>query len=68
MSIILKVFQTSGTAAIAGAVKGFYFEEEYPAFHLKMDVADGRLHYTDLPEEIRNISADITIMKPQGDT
>ena len=62
----LEGFQTSGTASIAGSVKGFYFDEEYPAFQLKIDVADGSLHYTELPEEIRNISADITIVKPQG--
>ena len=62
----LEGFQTSGTASIAGSVKGFYFDEEYPAFQLKIDVADGSLHYTELPEEIRIISADITIVKPQG--
>lgn len=59
-------FQTSGTASITGTVNGFYYEEEYPAFNLKLDVSDGNLHYTDLPEQIKNISADVSVVKPQG--
>ncbi len=62
----LEGFETSGTASIAGSVNGFYFEEEYPAFNLKLDVANGNLHYSDLPEEIKNISADVSVIKPQG--
>jgi len=58
--------QTNGTATISGSVKGFYFDEDYPAFNLKMDVANGNVHYADLPEEIKNISADVSITKPQG--
>ncbi|MCA1760784.1 MAG: AsmA family protein, partial [Bacteroidales bacterium] len=41
----LKDIQTSGTATISGTVKGFYFDEDYPAFNLKMDVANGNVHY-----------------------
>jgi uncharacterized protein involved in outer membrane biogenesis len=63
----LKDIQTNGTAAISGTVKGFYFEEDYPAFNLKMDVANGNVHYAGLPEEIKNISADVSISKPQGE-
>ncbi len=62
----LEGFETSGTASIEGTVSGFYYEEEYPAFNLKIDVANGNLHYTDLPEEIKNISADVVVTKPQG--
>ncbi len=62
----LKDIQTNGTATISGTVKGFYFEEDYPAFDLKLDVADGNLHYTGMPEEIKNISADVSVSKPQG--
>jgi uncharacterized protein involved in outer membrane biogenesis len=63
----MKDIQTRGTATISGTVKGLYFEENYPAFDLKMDVANGNLHYTDLPEEIKNISANVSISKPQGE-
>lgn len=62
----LKKVKTSGTATISGTVKGLYFEEIYPAFDLKIDVANGNFKYTDLPEEIKNIKADITVKKPEG--
>jgi hypothetical protein len=62
----LEGFETSGTASVTGTVNGFYYGEEYPAFNLKLDVADGNLHYADLPEEIKNISADVSVIKPQG--
>ena len=62
----LKDIKTSGSATIAGTVKGFYIGEDYPAFDLKLNVADGNLHYAGMPEEIKNISADVSISKPQG--
>ena len=62
----LKKIKTSGSASISGTVKGLYFEEIYPAFDLKIDVADGNFKYVDLPEEIKNIRADISVSKPQG--
>lgn len=63
----LKDIQTNGTASIKGTVKGFYLEEEYPAFDLNLDVANGTFRYTDLPEEIKNISASVSLSKPQGE-
>jgi uncharacterized protein involved in outer membrane biogenesis len=62
----LKKVKTSGTASVSGTVKGLYYKEIYPAFDLKIDVADGNFKYTDLPEEIKNIRADITVSKPEG--
>jgi hypothetical protein len=62
----LKNIKTSGSASISGNVKGLYFEEIYPAFDLKINVTDGNLKYVDLPEEIKNIRADISVSKPQG--
>lgn len=62
----LKDIQTSGTATISGTLNGFYFDEDYPAFNLKMDVDNGNVNYADMPEEIKNISADVSITKPQG--
>jgi uncharacterized protein involved in outer membrane biogenesis len=63
----LKKVKTSGSASVSGTFKGLYFEEVYPAIDLKIDVANGNLKYVDLPEEIKNIKADITVAKPQGD-
>ena len=62
----LKNIQTSGTAVINGAIKGWYFDEEYPSVDVALDVKEGNLHYADLPEEIRNISADVSVTKPRG--
>jgi bifunctional DNase/RNase len=62
----LKDFETSGTATVSGKVTGLYFDENYPAFSLAINVANGNFHYTGLPEQIKNINADVTVNKPQG--
>ena len=62
----LAKIKTSGSASVSGTVKGVYFDEIYPALDLKINVANGNLKYADLPEEIKNIKADISINKPQG--
>ncbi|SHE44074.1 AsmA family protein [Mariniphaga anaerophila] len=63
----LKDIQTSGNATISGAVKGIYSGENYPAFTLNLKVDNGNLRYADLPEEVKNISADLSVAKPQGE-
>lgn len=63
----IKNIKTSGTAAISGEVKGFLFEENYPAFSLGLDIKDGNFRYADLLEQIKNIRADIWVSKPQGE-
>ena len=63
----LNKVKTSGSASVSGTVNGLYFDENYPAFNLKIEVANGNLKYVDLPEEVKNISANISIDKPQGD-
>lgn len=62
----LQDFETRGTASVSGSINGYYYGEDYPAFNLQLDVADGNLHYTSLPNDIRNISADVSVVKPQG--
>ena len=62
----LNEITANGTATISGTVKGKYFDEDYPAFDLKIDVSNGNIRYADLLEEIKNISADLSITKPQG--
>uniref|UniRef100_UPI003217E17E AsmA family protein n=1 Tax=uncultured Draconibacterium sp. TaxID=1573823 RepID=UPI003217E17E len=63
----LKDIVTTGSANISGKITGFYFGENYPAFDLKMQVANGNFQYADLPEQIKNIAADVSVTKPQGD-
>ncbi|MCG6186365.1 AsmA family protein [Maribellus maritimus] len=62
----LKDFETSGTATVSGKVSGLFFGESYPAFSLAINVSNGNFHYTELPDEIKNIKADISVSKPQG--
>jgi|LSQX01.3.fsa_nt_gb uncharacterized protein involved in outer membrane biogenesis len=62
----LKDIETSGNAVIEGTVNGYYYEDDYPAFNLNIEVVNGNFHYQDLPEQVKNISADIAVMKPQG--
>ena len=63
---MLKAVKTNGTATVSGTVKGLYFDENYPALQLNINVANGNFHYADLPEEIKNIKSDISINKPEG--
>ncbi|HKJ79344.1 MAG TPA: AsmA family protein, partial [Prolixibacteraceae bacterium] len=62
----LEGINATGNAGLAGTLKGIYYEESYPALNLNLDVSNGNLHYSDLPEEINNIRAKATISKPQG--
>jgi uncharacterized protein involved in outer membrane biogenesis len=63
----LEDIRATGSASVAGFFKGVYFNDNYPAFSLKMKVADGDFQYADLPDQIKEIKADIDISKPQGD-
>ncbi|WP_340114223.1 DUF748 domain-containing protein [Maribellus mangrovi] len=63
----LKEITTSGSATINGIVKGFYFQDSYPAFNLNASIDKGNFQYAEMPEEIKNIRAKVNIVKPQGD-
>jgi len=62
----LKDIKTEGTGELTGSFKGLYFDETYPALELLMKISNGKIRYSGLPEEIKNITADISIQKPQG--
>ena len=63
----LEKVQTDGTASITGNFKGWYYGENYPALQLKAEITNGTFKYTDLPEQIDQISLNASISKPQGD-
>lgn len=63
----LENIKTSGSATISGSVSGLYFEDNYPAFSMDIDVKNGTVQYADLPEKIEKIRADAKISKPQGE-
>lgn len=57
----------TGNASLAGFMKGYYYEDEYPWYQFAINVENGRLKYKALPEEVRNITADVRLIQPQGD-
>ena len=63
----LEDMKASGSASLSGTFQGYYFEDSYPALNIDLDILNGNLRYADLPEEIKNINADASIQKPQGD-
>ncbi len=63
----LKDVETSGEASISGNITGYYFDEDYPQFELKTEISGGNFHYADLPEQIKNIKAQMLVSKPQGE-
>ncbi len=54
-----KNLTAAGEVSLTGAVKGRMSGENYPAFNLKLKVADGSFKYADLPKSVSaiNISA-----------
>lgn len=56
----------TGTATVSSEVTGFYYGENYPAFALALNIADGNFNYAGMPDHIRNIETDVSIVKPQG--
>ena len=61
-----KNFKTTGTTTVSGTITGLFYEDNYPAFTMALKVADGNFKYTGMPDDIRNIKADVSITKPQG--
>ncbi|WP_372647929.1 AsmA family protein [Draconibacterium sp.] len=63
----LKDITTTGSATISGGVSGYYIDEDYPKIDLQVKVDNGNFKYAEMPEEIKNIRAEMLIWKPQGD-
>ena len=51
-----KNLTAAGEVSLTGAVKGRMSGESYPAFNLKLKVADGSFKYADLPKSVRAIN------------
>ena len=60
--------KVDGQFGLSGNVKGSYNgeKEQYPAFHIKMNVDNGNVKYPDLPLGISNIFADATVDSPSS--
>ena len=62
----IKDLQAKGDASFHGSFKGIYFEEDYPALNILFKISNGNIKYAGLPEEIKNITGNIAVEKPQG--
>ncbi len=51
-----KNLTASGDVSLTGAVKGRLSGDRYPAFNLKLNVANGRFKYADLPKAVSDIN------------
>lgn len=62
----LKDLNATGNASFTGSFKGYYFGESYPDLKVQLRLAGGNARYAGMPEEIKNISGNISVIKPQG--
>lgn len=62
----LKDLNATGNASFTGSFKGYYFGESYPDLQVLLKLAGGNARYAGMPEEIKNISGNISVIKPQG--
>ncbi len=62
----IKKLHARGEAEFAGSFKGLYYEESYPALKILFTLAGGNLRYEGFSEEIKDIYADFSVLKPQG--
>ncbi len=62
----LKSTEKSGTLSFAGSVKGIYSDQTYPAIQASLKLADGRIKYPSLPNDISRMAMDATLSKPEG--
>lgn len=61
-----KDVKTSGTASIDAYVKGVMEGDTYPAFDVKIKVADAMFQYPSLPKSVNNINVDVAINNKGG--
>lgn len=60
-----KDIKTSGTAKVEAYIKGLMEGDTYPAFDVKIAIADAMFQYPSLPKAVNNINVDLTINNPK---
>jgi len=63
----LEGVKTNGEAGFDAAIKGWYFEDNYPEIDSRIYVKNADFQYQNSPEKVSNISLETSINKPQGD-
>lgn len=62
----LEDLKATGNASFTGSFKGYYYGESYPYLQVQLRLAGGNARYAGMPEEIKNISGNLAVIKPQG--
>ncbi len=55
-----------GAVSVSGSVKGVFKEADFPEMQLTVELGNGILQYEGMPEAIQNVSANLSLYKPQG--
>jgi len=63
----LEGVKTNGEAGIEAQIKGWYFEETYPAINALLYIRNADFQYQSLPEKISQIALEANIAKEEGD-
>lgn len=61
-----KDVKTEGTAKLDAYVKGLMEGDNYPAFDVKLTVADAMFQYPSLPKSVNNINVDVAVNSKGG--
>ena len=61
--------ETAGNLSFDANIKGDYNEEQekFPAFDFNLIVENGMFHYPDLPDEVRDVNIDLSVVNKEGD-
>ena len=62
----LKAYEKGGTLSFSGVVKGTYSDQTFPAMQADLKLANGRLKYPSMSNEINQIEMEARLSKPQG--
>ncbi|MFV0521279.1 MAG: AsmA-like C-terminal region-containing protein [Mangrovibacterium sp.] len=55
-----------GDAGLDGYIKGYMYDEEYPAMNFNVYVKDASMQYANMPEKVEKINLAMNVSQPQG--
>ncbi len=58
--------KSSGQFALQGSAKGTYGENQYPAFHVQLQINNGMFQYPQLPTAVNNVKMNLLVNNPGG--
>lgn len=61
-----ETLKSEGKLSFSGIVRGVYNAVTYPAFDVKLNVANGKIQYSGLPSAVSAINIDMNVANPAG--